>query len=111
MDIDLRAEYDSRNTKPEAYISNARMGTFLGSWKNPDEEGGEKSWAHAGGFCRRQFGSVDDGNWTLHERRLVFLGMLVAYVNGDKCAHWTNEERKEALDTAWQHIWSERPRL
>lgn len=110
MDIDLRCINDGRNIKPEAYETNFRMGTFTGSWNNPKEEGGVNSWAHAGGFCREQFGQVEDGNWTMHERRLVFLGMLVAYVNGDRCANWTDEQRKKALKDAWEHIESERPR-
>ena len=109
MDIDLRTGHDSRNEHFKKYLTNHRMGTFTGSWNNPEEESGENTWAHLGGYCRRRFGKVTDNDWTMHERRLVFLGLLVGYVNGDRCADWTPEQREEALQVAWDHIESERP--
>lgn len=108
MEIELTSGQDNRNPNPDKYAGNARMGTFLGSWSNPIEENGRNTWAHIGGFCRRQFGTDETGNWTIHERRLVFLGLIVAYVNSDRCANWTDEEREQAIRVAWDFIDSNR---
>ncbi len=108
--IDLKLVADNRNEAYAAYEKNYRMRTFGGSWTNRNLHGGENTWAHLGIFCRQQFDEPDDGNWTSHEKRLVFLGLIVGYVNSDKC-DWEPEDRKEALETAWDYIRRNRPSI
>lgn len=99
--INLQKDKDGRCTSYEdCYRKNHRMGTFAASWINEKLKDGVNTWSHSGVYCGEQFGR----DLSLHERRLVYLGMLVAYVNGDKCAHWTEEQRTEALRKAWRHI-------
>lgn len=62
MDIDLTQGNDNRSAKVADYEHNHRMGTFTGSWINPNQESGQNTWSHLGGSCRRQFG-VD--GWSL----------------------------------------------
>ncbi|MFW6184345.1 MAG: hypothetical protein ACOC8X_11160 [Chloroflexota bacterium] len=99
--ISLKQNDDGRCVSYEkSYKSNHRMGVFTGSWIDETRQEGVNTWSHSGVYCGEQFGR----DISMHERRLVFLGMLVAYVNGDKCAHWTDEQRTEALQIAWRHI-------
>jgi hypothetical protein len=104
-DIDLTMENDRRRNRfEEGYDSNARMVAFIGSWKNVTKQEGNNTWSHLGVYCRKHFGK----GLKKQERRLVYLGMLVAFVNGDRCAHWTDEERERALQIAWDFIDSKR---
>ena len=82
------------------YTDNARMRAFIGSWKDVTKMEGRNTWSHLGIYCRESF----QRTLRKQERRLVFLGLLVAYINGDRCAHWTEEERERALEVAWTFI-------
>ncbi len=98
--LDLTIAHDGRfNDFPDGYDSNRRMSAFSGSWKKASQSGGANTWSHAGVYCRQRFGKLKK-----QERRLVYLGMLVAYINGDRCSHWTDEQKDKALKTAWKLI-------
>lgn len=98
--IDFRSGQDGRCGQADCYAHNHRMGAFLAGWSNEAEQGGANSWTHAGIYCRQQFGSELD----TRSRRLIFLGMLAAFVNGDACADWTDAEREQVLEIAWRKV-------
>lgn len=99
--IDLTIENDGRcRDFDDCYSSNARMRAFIGSWKDVSKSKGNNTWSHIGVYCRDSFVR----SLKKQERRLVFLGLLIAYINGDRCAQWTDEEREEALRIAWEFI-------
>lgn len=106
--INLWSIPDNRNESFEAYSKNNRMRTFGAFWKSTEFHGGENTWAHLGIFCRQMFGEANDEYWTPHERRLVYLGLLVGYLNSDKC-NWEPKDKERALKVAWRYIKRKRP--
>lgn len=104
-EIDLTSDNDKRRKGfKDGYDTKSRMIAFIGSWKDESKREGENTWSHIGVYCGERFGR----NLKKQERRLVYLGLLVAYINSDRCAHWTNEQREQALHIVWEYIDSKR---
>ena len=77
--IDLTQNNDGRLIDFEGYDHNRRMGTFTGSWGDSTKTGGQNTWSHLGVYCGQHLGpDVPDT-----EQRLIYLGLLIAYINGD----------------------------
>lgn len=102
--IEVKWLNDGRSSKPDDYLipwndDKSRQKAFLSGWQLFLNEGSYKKnvlhWFTVGAY----FASVL-GDLPRPERRMIYYASLAEYLKSQKCSHWSDEQRYEALQLA-----------
>ena len=112
--IQVNWQNDDRDNMPGRYttdweVDKGRLSAFLRGWTNWAKYGEHPQdvlhWQTMGALYASTFGSQEAAKQVPVDVRCeLYHVALLAYVNSQRCAHWTDEQRKEALRLSWEEV-------
>lgn len=112
--IQINWQNDNRDPMPAKYttdwhVDKGRLSAFLRGWTNWVKYGHHPQdvlhWQTMGALYASTFGSREKADQILEVVRCeLYHVALLAYVHSQRCAHWTDEQRAEALRLSWEEV-------